>query len=678
MKKGKKIKTLLIILMLFITVALNAQDKKIPQPKGKDSYQLPTFPKVPSPQSAPYTVIKVDFTITLRDNVVLDCSKFYPNVSNPFLPNGYPAVIMVHGYGDRKETLEGFASAQASFGYCVYTFSVRGQGNSGGLSNLISIVEAQDLIEVVNYVKHDQPSGLDSSNVLITGGSQGGILPYMANCNGMNVKCIISALSSPTFASSWIENGSIKMTFLWTISYTPDTARYDNQVTAMQSWVYSNALDKWDSLATWLPVGRDFKNQLSQATVPIMLENAWQDKFFNALGNISTIPSVNVPKRYYFGAVRGHGGEFSTTEDTWHENFFNEWFFYWLFGINNNILTRPIFHYAYTTYPTVSPNTMWTFVHDSSSVWPPTGLTDLKIYFNQNGQLKTTPNTNSTQNVVLNNTVSNNLTMLQAVDDEFKGTQFNNRFKKAQLVFNSAPLTQNLLMVGNQFVNLDYSSSANVCQFNFQIYEVSSTQTKLVTRVNYTDRKNTVLNLRKQKAFYGVSHSHEFRAGNRIRIVVTNLDTAPDDTSFLGSNPHVLPVLTNGKHKLFLSNNSYIDLQVKYPTTHATGLFINEGGTTSQTDNNNTPVSFSLKQNFPNPFNPSTVIEFSVPNDEFVTLKVYDMTGREIATLVNEQKSTGSYSINFNADAFHLSSGIYFYKLSAGSNVSVKKLTLIK
>jgi predicted acyl esterase len=321
---------------------------------------------------------------------------------------------------------------------------------------------------------------------------------------------------------------------------------------------------------------------------------------------------------------------------------------------------------------------MWTFVHDSSSVWPPTGLTDLKIYFNQNGQLKTTPNTNSTQNVVLNNTVSNNLTMLQAVDDEFKGTQFNNRFKKAQLVFNSAPLTQNLLMVGNQFVNLDYSSSANVCQFNFQIYEVSSTQTKLVTRVNYTDRKNTVLNLRKQKAFYGVSHSHEFRAGNRIRIVVTNLDTAPDDTSFLGSNPHVLPVLTNGKHKLFLSNNSYIDLQVKYPTTHATGLFINEGGTTSQTDNNNTPVSFSLKQNFPNPFNPSTVIEFSVPNDEFVTLKVYDMTGREIATLVNEQKSTGSYSINFNADAFHLSSGIYFYKLSAGSNVSVKKLTLIK
>jgi len=93
-----------------------------------------------------------------------------------------------------KKLSQDFANAQASYGYCVYTYSVRGQGNSGGLSNLISTVEAQDLMELVNYVKHDQPSGLDSSNVLITGGSQGGILPYMANCNGLNVKCLIQLL----------------------------------------------------------------------------------------------------------------------------------------------------------------------------------------------------------------------------------------------------------------------------------------------------------------------------------------------------------------------------------------------------------------------------------------------------------------------------------------------------
>jgi predicted acyl esterase len=408
----KNIKLIIVVLILLIAGTNFAQYSKT-QHRVIDKYQFPKLPMVPSPKSDPYIVIKADFTLTLRDNVLMDCSKFYPSVSNPYLPNGYPAVIMVHGFGDRKETLEGFANAQASFGYCVYTYSVRGQGNSGGLSNLISITEAQDLMELVNYVKHDQASGLDSSNVLITGGSQGGILPYMANCNGLNVKCIISALSSPEFASSWIENNSIKMTFLWTIDYTPDTAKYSPQVTAMHNWVMSSAADKWDSLAKWVPVGRDFKSQLSQATVPMLLENAWQDKFFNAYGNISTIPFVNTPKRYYFGAVRGHGGEFSTTEDTWHENFFNEWFFYWLFGINNNILTRPIYHYAYTSFPTVSPNSMWTFVHDSSSVWPPPGLTDLKLYFNPLGKLKTTSSIFSFLFDVLNNSVSNSLTMEQ-------------------------------------------------------------------------------------------------------------------------------------------------------------------------------------------------------------------------------------------------------------------------
>jgi hypothetical protein len=95
-----------------------------------------------------------------------------------------------------------------------------------------------------------------------------------------------------------------------------------------------------------------------------------------------------------------------------------------------------------------------------------------------------------------------------------------------------------------------------------------------------------------------------------------------------------------------------------------------------QTDN--VPASFDLKQNYPNPFNPSTTIEYSVPQNSFVTLKLYDISGKEVATLVNTEISAGNYSLNFNADAYHLSSGIYFYKLTAGNEVAVKKLMLIK
>ncbi len=86
--------------------------------------------------------------------------------------------------------------------------------------------------------------------------------------------------------------------------------------------------------------------------------------------------------------------------------------------------------------------------------------------------------------------------------------------------------------------------------------------------------------------------------------------------------------------------------------------------------------SFSLFQNYPNPFNPSTHIKFSIPSDEFVTLKVFDILGREVATLVNERHGTGEYTINFNASA--LPSGIYYYSIIAGSFKETRKMILAK
>ena len=86
--------------------------------------------------------------------------------------------------------------------------------------------------------------------------------------------------------------------------------------------------------------------------------------------------------------------------------------------------------------------------------------------------------------------------------------------------------------------------------------------------------------------------------------------------------------------------------------------------------------NYKLNQNFPNPFNPSTTISYQIPNDSYVTLKVYDILGREVASLVNRKQEAGNYSVNF--DASRLSSGVYLYQLSAGSFISTKKLLLLK
>ncbi len=88
------------------------------------------------------------------------------------------------------------------------------------------------------------------------------------------------------------------------------------------------------------------------------------------------------------------------------------------------------------------------------------------------------------------------------------------------------------------------------------------------------------------------------------------------------------------------------------------------------------PDGFSLSQNYPNPFNPYTKINYSVPKTSFVILKVYDMLGKEVITLVNEEKTIGNYEINF--DGSKLSSGVYFYTLSAGSFSLTKKMNIIK
>lgn len=85
---------------------------------------------------------------------------------------------------------------------------------------------------------------------------------------------------------------------------------------------------------------------------------------------------------------------------------------------------------------------------------------------------------------------------------------------------------------------------------------------------------------------------------------------------------------------------------------------------------------FILAQNYPNPFNPSTIISWQSPRGSWQTIKVYDLLGRVVATLVDEYKPAGSYAVDFNASK--LSSGVYLYRLQAGNNIQTRKMALIK
>lgn len=92
--------------------------------------------------------------------------------------------------------------------------------------------------------------------------------------------------------------------------------------------------------------------------------------------------------------------------------------------------------------------------------------------------------------------------------------------------------------------------------------------------------------------------------------------------------------------------------------------------------NKSIPESFDLYQNYPNPFNPSTNIKYSIPKSSLISIKVYDIIGNEIKTLVNEEKQIGTYELTWNAA--NLPSGVYFYRIQAGSFVETKKMILLK
>jgi hypothetical protein len=164
------------------------------------------------------------------------------------------------------------------------------------------------------------------------------------------------------------------------------------------------------------------------------------------------------------------------------------------------------------------------------------------------------------------------------------------------------------------------------------------------------------------------SRSITFPAGSSAGIVEFNYSVSypAAETDAGGITPLNNEGVPDIHHYFTLTEGKPTKVSVNFGTYYSTGINENESITNR----------FYLLQNYPNPFNPSTKIEYTVPGTGFVSLKIFDLLGREVATLVNKEMNAGSYSAKFNAA--HLPSGIYFYKLTAGNNSIIKKMLLLK
>ncbi len=144
-----------------------------------------------------------------------------------------------------------------------------------------------------------------------------------------------------------------------------------------------------------------------------------------------------------------------------------------------------------------------------------------------------------------------------------------------------------------------------------------------------------------------------------------------DPSTMKGKDPYLYdynswsPCIDNGDPEYDDPDGTRIDIGAKY--------FVQE---TMDIEDKFIPTKYSLSQNYPNPFNPTTTIRYSVPFSGPISLKVFDLLGEEVSTIVNESKDVNFYTVQFNGS--HLPSGVYLYKLSYNNHTITKKLILMK
>jgi len=164
-----------------------------------------------------------------------------------------------------------------------------------------------------------------------------------------------------------------------------------------------------------------------------------------------------------------------------------------------------------------------------------------------------------------------------------------------------------------------------------------------------------------------------------------------NDSKNISSTPVMFRTNNGGENWISQNTPATSTLAVINFVNDQTGWAVGRSGTIIKTTNagsvfikninTNLPFQYSLNQNYPNPFNPSTIIRYQIKDLRFVTLKVYDILGKEIATLVNEKLQPGTYEVPFSINQFsgyQIPSGIYFYTLRAGDYVETKKMLMIK
>ena len=266
--------------------------------------------------------------------------------------------------------------------------------------------------------------------------------------------------------------------------------------------------------------------------------------------------------------------------------------------------------------------------------------------------------------------VSNAQNSLMIVDNDFYGFGLNNGAARIRLTTNNSTTwsTQQISVSGNYTSAIAFHSN--------KLYGVAATSTSLPMISRTTDGGLSWSSVDIGSGVTGTCYLVWVPATPVVYILGENggIKRSTDNGTTWVTTP--TPGVTNLTHFDFMQSGMIVYGYAVSSNGNVIKLTDTLNILTGINSNNNVPVSFSLEQNYPNPFNPSTLIKYSLSENTSVRLSVYDVLGREVAVLVNEFKTSGSYEVSFSGD--DLSTGVYYYRLDAGTFVETKKMLMIK
>ncbi len=597
-----------------------------------------------------FAQIRIDGAITMTDGISLETTIVKPSGAAP--AEGFPGIVLVHGFGGNKDQMLTISLLLAARGYASVTYSVRGQGGSGGLSSVMGARERQDLFEVIQYFR--SAADIDPNRLGVTGASQGGIHSWMAAVYRMpGVLAVAPLLATPDFARALAPNGCVRYGLTYEMSLA--SVRYGTDRDRVKGFIIA---DRHDSLLAYINA-RDLAHMIDSIEVPVFQELGWADYLFPVNGGIdaaAVLSARGIPVRSYYG-TNGHGEPLNSQEAAFQVEQTIQWFDRWLKGIPLSQELHPLVIYADDR-----PN----WPHHVVTGWPPTPHHAARLYLTRDGLSPLPPATEGSFPYSLD--CDPTYTPEMAWNDRYAGSRFTSAFSSSPLRFVSYPLLDSVEITGMPSGAIHVSSDARKFQTHVRLYDVNGSTWTLMSRSSNGIRENQAGQTH-QIEFEATALSHIVPAGHSIGVEIASLDMLRPDQA------NTVPFFLTS-HSALLStvqSPSYVDIPIVGSTTISAVLETAERA----------GPDFRLEQNYPNPFNPLTTVRYTIAGTRDqgtgasdVKLTVFDILGREVAVLVNERKPAGKYEVNF--DASGLASGMYMYRLTAGNVVETKKMMLIK